>query len=180
MFLARVKWIIRKILLKTDLMKYFAFAIGVVVCLRIVGCCTCRDMQQEKMNLTSPFKIELGAGGGFSGFYSGYILSSDGTISRTSYFPNQQEKIEIIGASRRNEIFEIKELIDSLGVTKLTIQKTGNMTSKLIIEEGDKRYLLSWSGTLYEQDVTPNDVQPVVDKILNLIEKIEKKSTDQK
>lgn len=151
-------------------MKYIVFLLSLFLSAAIIGCCSCtRSSDAGKQSIIQPFKITYESGGGFSGHHSGYIFSSDGTISRISWFPLKEKKIEVIDSTHKAHIFEIKQLIDQSNISNLSIMESGNMTTALSVDDGNRSYSFSWNGMSTEKESVPKVLLPVIEKILDLI-----------
>ncbi len=161
-------------------MKNLLYIIYATALFYFAGCCTCKNSTQSEQKSLQPFTISLISGGGATGFRSGYILYSDGVISRSGKFLHEQEKIDTIDTKHPKEIHEIKKLIDEKGLSKLSIKGTGNMTTTLTVTEGDESYFLSWSGSFGEPDMFQKEISPVAEKILDLVKKVETERMNKK
>jgi hypothetical protein len=136
----------------------------------VLGCCHCKDNAATQI----PFSIELSSGGGFSGRWTGYILHSDGSVQYREGRQTQTENVKSVGTVEPDAILEIKALIDKNGLMKKQYHETGNMTMMLRIVRDDEMQFITWPGAFEEGTQAPGDVQPIIEKLLKLLEQFRK------
>ncbi len=91
------------------------------------------------------FTITVSQGGGFTGRYSGYTISSDGTASHW-------QKVSAVKKSTLWKIstdsVEVKKLaasLHNLGIFDIEYQETGNLTKSIFYQTNAKQYKWTWA-----------------------------------
>ena len=132
----------------------------------LAGCCTCKESQV----FPKPYSIELSSGGGVSGLYTGFFLSSNGTISYWRGWRGQKEFSTNAGEISESDLLKCKKMIDDAKLSSLSIHEAGNMTTTLRVTEGDELFTLSWAGADSDEGNVPAQVRPVYSFLQNILE----------
>ena len=134
----------------------------------LFGCCHCKDSVADR----PPFSIELSAGGGFSGMWTGYILHSNGTVQSWDGWQTKVNGIKTVGELDPGEIFDLMTLIDKNELMKRPYRDTGNMTTMLRVTRGDEMQFITWPGTVDDDSGVPADAREAYQILRALIKKM--------
>jgi hypothetical protein len=91
------------------------------------------------------FQLSYGSGGGFTGLSTTYTISSDGTFSKEDNVSHKKESLEKV---KCKDIKEIRKLIAAVNFSTLNINKTGNITSFVILVQDGKESKAQWTGSI--------------------------------
>lgn len=106
--------------------------------------------QASPQATTQPFTLTLSSGGGFSGRVDGFTLNSQGEVKAWSKQPGQPE----------TTLWSIQDKPDSAlalfaalqPFLTVTLQETGNMTTRIRLESPDSTWQWSQSGNGASED----------------------------
>lgn len=92
------------------------------------------------------FRITLERGGGFTGLYTGYHLHSAGRIERWEQLPGGIVEVEWSDSVAATRVRELGRRLRQAGADWQS-EREGNMTSRVILVEGDSTSTWAWEGT---------------------------------
>ena len=90
-----------------------------------------------------PFKLTFGSGGGFTGLVTTYTLNSDRTFSKED---NVAKKTEQLHKVKCKDVRSVRKLLAKVNFSILNINKSGNISSFLTLDQGGKQYKTEWTG----------------------------------
>lgn len=90
---------------------------------------------------TEQSMIRFGSGGGFTGFYTNYMLMEDGRLFKQADPDKVVVWMQKVSASTRKSCFA---RVDSLGLKTLDFQQPGNMTYFIDVVEQGTHHEVSW------------------------------------
>jgi hypothetical protein len=135
----------------------------------IVGCCSCRPAEQVHFPST---EISFSAGGGFSGFYSGYTIARDRVVTSWNGRGGNRNEVDTIGSVSKEDYYTLLQTIYDLHPESIQQQETGNMTTALSITSNDEQYLYTWEGTYTDEAAIPEIVRPLRDPIWSALQAV--------
>ena len=97
-----------------------------------------------------PFQLKFGSGGGFTGAVTTYTLNSDKTFSKEESLTHKTEALPKV---KCKDICQIRKLLKKVNFSLLNIDKPGNMSSFITLNQGGKEYKTVWSGKLENADL---------------------------
>ncbi len=108
------------------------------------------------------FTLKFGSGGGFTGSIATYTLNSDRTFSKEESLNHTKVVLDKVKAK---DVKQIRKLLEKVNFALLNLDKPGNMTSFITLDQGGKEYKTVWSGGKPENA----DLDALNTKLLSLI-----------
>lgn len=93
-----------------------------------------------------PFTLSLSSGGGFTGSYSGFTLSSDGSVRQWERRGAGSDSILWETRIPAARIIGFKNRLEQSGALGIGLRETGNMTTQVKLVLPDTLHVWSWSG----------------------------------
>ena len=108
-----------------------------------VGC----QLHAKPTSSESPqsFILTLSKGGGFSGLTRGYTLYPNGRIERWQQFPLRDRTISASRDIDPNRVADFKQKLEATGILEVTLQATGNITTRVQYEIDQEQHTWSWA-----------------------------------
>ncbi len=153
-------------------LKKYKVIISLIILALVAGCSSSNHSEQDSKTLSALSIIRVGAGGGFSGYYSGASISSDGHI--ISWQKKSVDGSDTILWQRKiapdsvSFFFQYLREIDFHSVTTLS---QGNMNYTVEIGNEKERSALSWGDS--DPKVQP-EIQVYYKLVFNFIERLKR------
>lgn len=133
--------------------------------LLLSACSSNKDLAKQN-EVSLPYNIVVGQGGGFTGGHTGYYIDTLGLVKSFSGISFTKSKMENIGQLSSAQISDINSSFQA--IMNIKYNKVGNMTSYIVITKNNYELRYSWEGTYPDQTVPPelvNFYQKVNDAI---------------
>ena len=109
----------------------------------------CGAMQQNlpKMRMQSLEKnaIVIGSGGGFSGLYTGYVITHGGDVFSWRSATGSPDSLELLFHAAPDSVNFFFRYLDEIGFNDLTFNSSGNMNSSIERISPDSKHRLQWA-----------------------------------
>jgi len=89
--------------------------------------------------------IVTGFGGGFSGLYTGYVISHNGDVYSWRTTTGSPDSLEFQFHTAADSVTFFFRYLDEIGFNDLTFHSSGNMTSSIERITGDSKHRLQWA-----------------------------------
>lgn len=97
--------------------------------------------------------------------HTGAVIDARGVVTRWEGLYGKKDAVRPAGRLHTDELRALTSLIDSAGIFDLRLADTGNMTTTLTIERGERVYTWSWPGTETDPDTVPAPLRPLVERL---------------
>ncbi len=109
---------------------YILFAVVFTSIFVLLSSCACT--KKENQMIPNDFHLRFGAGGGFTGIWSGYFINQDGNVLKWEGKMGN-EKFQDFGNLSNEAMGYILKEIKSKNIMMINMQNTGNMTMSINI-----------------------------------------------
>ncbi len=118
---------------------------------------------------TMKYNIIIGAGGGFTGIYSGYYIDTLGNISSWEGKVFTDTNLKHINTLSREQLEKLSELVLGNDIVGTNYKKSGNITSYIQLSQNNFKHSVSWSGSEPDESVPANirEFHSQLKKIIN-------------
>jgi len=89
------------------------------------------------------FQLKFGSGGGFTGQTITYTLNSDRTFSKEESLGHKTATLDKV---KGKDICQVRKLLKKVNFALLNIDKPGDMSSFIILDQDGKEYKTVWTG----------------------------------
>lgn len=115
-------------------------------------------------------ELQIFEGGGFTGFYSGYIITKSGKVLNCKG-KGICEKSEVVRDLSKSEIENIIQIIETNNLWNLEHQHPYNISRYIIIKKGEKSKVLIWNP--HSDETIAKKLNTIYDNILEIVEQNE-------
>ena len=122
----------------------------------------CRSKKIKQRDL-SAVKITVGQGGGFTGYYTDYIIYGTGKVERYTTKDNTTKEMDRVAL---DSVRIWVNRIDQINFTGIDLDQPGNMSYYIYFEEPGTLHKVRWGGA-----VPPADLEKLYSRIWNTVNK---------
>lgn len=112
--------------------------------------------------------ISISRGGGVSGAYNGYSITTDGAVTKWLQLPAQEKKVTALFTTTSDSASFFFRYLDEAGFRSTEFSTPGNMTTVIQLDSGIKSHAIKWGNP----EVTPPPIfQSFYDLLSNYIQR---------
>ncbi len=135
-----------------------------------MGCCSTKDQLREQATTQkTKYNIVIGAGGGFTGIYSGYYIDTLGNISSWEGRIFSDTSLKHITTLSREQLDKIDEALLDNDILGTNYKNSGNTSSFFQLSKNNFKHSVSWSGVEPEEEVVPQNIREFHSKLRKII-----------
>lgn len=126
----------------------------------IITATGCKSNKIKQRDL-SAVKITVGQGGGFTGYYTDYIIYGTGKVEKYTTKDNTTREMNRVPA---DSVRAWVNRIDQVNFTGIELDQPGNMNYYMYFEEPGTNHKVRWGGA-----VPPADLEKLYNRIWNAV-----------
>lgn len=122
----------------------------------------CKSKQKTTRDL-SQVKITIGQGGGFTGYYTDYVMYGTGKLER---YTSKDQKTAVINSVPVDSIRAWVNRMDQINFNGIELDKPGNMSYYIELQEPKMTHKVRWGDA-----VPPSDLNNLYQRIWSTVSK---------
>jgi hypothetical protein len=103
-----------------------------------------QSANQPSMQSLDKNAIVVGSGGGFSGFYDGYIITRGGDVFSWKGISNTPDSLALLFHTTKDSVDFFFRFLDEIHFSDILLQSSGNMNSFIEERIGEMKHRLQW------------------------------------
>ncbi|MEP7235855.1 MAG: hypothetical protein ABI778_11230 [Ignavibacteriota bacterium] len=126
--------------------KSFFSPLAVCILLQIFGCASSKQTTPVvRLATLEKSTIAVGSGGGFSGLYTGYVITRSGDIYGWRNITGNPDSLELKLHTSADSVNFFFRYLDEIGFGDIALHTSGNMNSSIVRTEGTAEHRIQWA-----------------------------------